>query len=142
MFDPAAPQGVKTIQKDEARYLQSVERTGGAITNQWWRVAPNAAFGEGNLQFRINRAILDGDLALMLRIDWQEDTNIAVQLLDKQGRALALDLFGEMRHNAQAVGTDTFIVPISHYPAAWAVSVRRLSGDLRLLGGGLYPVLS
>lgn len=142
MFDPVSPDGVKTIQTGETKYLQGIGRTGGAVTNQWWHVAQTATFGEGNLQFRLDRSALDGDLALVLRIDWREDTNIAVQLLDKQGRAVALDLFGEMRHNARAVGTDTFIVPLSRYPQAATVSVRRLSGDLRLLGGGLYPVLS
>lgn len=142
MFDPAAPHGVKLVANDDAKYLSSVERTGGAVTNQWWQVTPSAIFGEGNLLFHLDRSRLDGDLALVVRIDWQPDTNIAVQLLDEKGRAVALDLFGEMKHNARAVGTDTFVVPLSRYPDATTVSVRRLSGDLRVLGGGLYPVLS
>ena len=74
------------ITADEARYLQSIQRTGGTITNQWWHVTTAAIFGEGNLQFHLDRLQLGGDLALVLRIDWQKDTNIAVQLLDQQGR--------------------------------------------------------
>jgi phosphate transport system substrate-binding protein len=142
MFDPAASHGVKLVSNDKTQYLKSVDRTGGAVTNQWWHVTPASIFGEGNLLFHLDRSRLDGDLALVLRIDWQTDTNIAVQLLDEKGRAVALDLFGEMKHNARAVGTDTFVVPLSRYPGATTVSVRRLSGDLRVLGGGLYPVLS
>ena len=123
-------------------YCSSIERSGGTINNGWWYTPSSAAFGQGILQFKINRAALAGDLALVLRTDWQKDTNIAVQLFDAQGRAIALDLFGEMAHNARTVGTDTFVIPLNRYPEATTVTVRRLSGDLRVLGGGIYPVLS
>jgi phosphate transport system substrate-binding protein len=142
MFDPAAPQGVKMTVTGKARYLKSVQRNGGAITNGWWQVVSTTAFGQGSLQFHLDRAQLTGDLALVLRTDWQKDTNIAVQLFDAEGRAIALDLFGEMPHNARAVGTDTFVVPLNRYPDATSVMVRRLSGELRVVGGGIYPVLS
>ncbi|MEP6685527.1 MAG: substrate-binding domain-containing protein [Verrucomicrobiota bacterium] len=142
MFDGAASQGVKTVATGDAQYLKSIQRSGGTITNGWWFVTAGTAFGQGNLQFTVDRSLLNGDLALVLRTDWQRDTNIAIQLLDAEGRAIALDLFGETRHNARAIGTDTFVIPLNRYPDAVTVSVRRLSGDLRILGGGLYPVLS
>jgi phosphate transport system substrate-binding protein len=142
MFDPAAPQGVKTVLTGDTGYLKSIHHSGGAISNGWWHVEPTATFGQGTIELEIDRAQLAGDLALVLRADWQKDTNIAVQLFDGQGRAIALDLFGEMRRNARSVGTDTFVVPLNRYPDASSIVIRRLSGDLRLVGGGLYPVLS
>jgi phosphate transport system substrate-binding protein len=142
MFDPAAPQGIKTVITGDAGYLKEIRQSAGTITNGWWHVASATSFGQGNLQFHLDRTKLAGDLALVLHADWQKDTDIAVQLYDAQGRALALDLFGEMRRNAQTAGTDTFVVPLNHYPEAVSIMVRRLSGDVRLLGGGLYPVVS
>jgi phosphate transport system substrate-binding protein len=142
MFDPAAPQGIKTEVAGDAGYLKGIRQGGGAVTNGWWHVASTAAFGQGSLQFEIDRKKLAGDLALILHADWQKDTDVAVQLYDAQGRAIALDLFGEMRRNAKMAGTDTFIIPMDRYPDATSVVVRRLSGDLRIVGGGLFPVLS
>jgi phosphate transport system substrate-binding protein len=142
MFDPAAPQGVKLIQSGDTSYLKSIQPSGGAITNGWWHVEPGATFGQGAITFEVDRSKVAGDLALVLRADWQSGTDIAVQLFDAEGRAVALDLFGETHRNAQTVGTDTFIVPLNKYPDATSIVVRRLSGDLRLVGGGLYPVLS
>ncbi len=138
----ATNDGIKISTTGDARYFMSARRSGGNIANGWWRVTSDRPFGDGTLQFNIDRAELPGDLALVLRVDWQKDTDLAVQLFDGQGRAIALDLFGEMAHNARAVGTDTFVVPLNRYPEATTISVRRLAGDLRVLGGGLYPVLS
>ncbi len=141
-FSAEGAEGIKTTTAGDPAYLRALHRSGGEIQNGWWHVAASQPFGEGALRFELERAQIEGDLALVLRTDWQKDTDIAVQLLDATGRALALDLFGETAHNARAVGTDTFVVPLSRYPDATIIVVRRLSGDLRLLGGGLYPVLS
>ena len=142
MFDPAAPEGIKTEVTGDAAYLRGIRQGGGTVTNGWWHVASTAAFGQGSLKFDLDRKKLAGDLALILHADWQKDTDVAVQLYDAQGRAMALDLFGEMRRNAKTAGTDTFIIPLDRYPEAVSVVVRRLSGDLRIVGGGLFPVLS
>lgn len=141
-FDASKPHGVKMTSTGDTAYLKAIQHSGGNIKNGWWNVQPAANFGQGMLQFEVDRSQIKGDLALVLRADWQKDTNIAVQLLDAQGRAVALDLFGETRRNAQAVGTDTFVVPLERYPDATTIVIRRLSGDLRIVGGGLYPVLS
>jgi phosphate transport system substrate-binding protein len=141
-FESGGPEAVSSSRSGEAGFLKSIERSAGATTNGWWHVPAQSAFGQGSLTFHLDREQLAGDLALVLRADWQEDTNIAVQLLDAQGRAVVLDLFGEMAQNARTVGTNTFIVPLHRYPAATSIVVRRLSGDLRIVGGGLYPVLS
>jgi phosphate transport system substrate-binding protein len=119
-----------------------MRRIGGEITNGWWHVAAGNTFGQGQLEFSIDRSKLSGDVALVLHADWQKDTDIAVQLLDSQGRALALDLFGETPHNAKLAQTDTFVIPLNRYPEATSIAVRRLSGDLRILSGALFPVLS
>ena len=62
--------------------------------------------------------------------------------LDASNKALALDLFGNVAQNAQAAATDTFILPLTRYPSAVRVSVRRLSGAFAIHTAGLFPVLS
>lgn len=142
VFDPAAPQGVKIETSGDASFFKGMRKAGGEITNGWWHVTSGSTFGQGQLEFRVDRAKVSGDLALVLHADWQKDTDVAIQLLDAQGRALALDLFGETQHNAKLVQTDTFVIPLNRYPDATTVAVRRLSGDLRVLSGALFPVLS
>ena len=141
-FDPSAPGQIKTVTSGDASYFKSVQASGGKVVNGWWQVTSTVPFGQGRLQFEIDRTKLAGDLALVVQADWQADTDVAVQLYDAEGRALALDLFGETRRNARTVGTDTFIIPLDRYPAATSIMIRRLSGDLRIMGCGLFPVLS
>lgn len=141
-FDASAPNGISTATSGDPVYFRSVTQTGGTCRNGSWQVRADAPFGQGQLRFDLDRTNHAGDLALVLHADWQKDTDIAVQLFDAQGRALALDLFGEMKRNAQTVGTDTFVIPLNRYPEATAVVVRRLGGDLRISGGVLYPVMS
>ncbi len=142
LFDPGSPQGLKIETSGDASFYKGMKRAGGEITNGWWHVASASTFGQGQLEFSVDRGKLSGDLALVLHADWQKDTDVAIQLLDSQGRALALDLFGETKHNAKLVQTDTFVIPLNRYPDATTIAVRRLSGDLRVVSGALFPVLS
>ncbi len=99
-----------------------------------WNVVAEEGFGKGRLDITLNRERLTGDVALVLNASLNEKSSLAVQLYDGTGGALALDLFGEIKANAEAVGTDTFIVPLVKYPAAKRLVLRRLSGDLRGAG--------
>ncbi len=107
-----------------------------------WKVAATEGFGKGRLEITLNRERLTGDVAMVLNASLTEKTSLAVQLYDANGGALALDLFGEIKANAEAVGTDTFIVPLVKYPAAKRLVLRRLSGELLVREVLLMPVLS
>ena len=107
-----------------------------------WNVAAEEGFGKGRLDITLNRERLTGDVALVLNASLNEKSSLAVQLYDGTGGALALDLFGEIKANAEAVGTDTFIVPLVKYPAAKRLVLRRLSGDLRVREVLLMPVVA
>ena len=107
-----------------------------------WKVLPEEGFGKGRLDLTLDRMRLTGDLAVVLNASLTEKTSLAVQLYDAKGGALALDLFGEIKANAEAVGTDTFIVPLLKYPAAKRLVLRRLSGELLVREVLLMPVLA
>lgn len=107
-----------------------------------WKVAEEEGFGIGRLDIKLNRERLTGDVAMVLNAGLTEKTSLAVQLYDEQGGALALDLFGEIKANAEAVGTDTFIVPLLKYPEAKRLVLRRLSGELLVREVLLMPVLA
>ncbi len=107
-----------------------------------WKVAAEEGFGIGRLDITLDRERLTGDVAMVLNASLTEKTSLAVQLFDANGGALALDLFGEIKANAEAVGTDTFIVPLLKYPAAKRLVLRRLSGELLVREVLLMPVLA
>lgn len=106
-----------------------------------WTVTAEEGFGKGRLDITLNRERLTGDVAMVLNAGLTENTSLAVQLYDAKGGALALDLFGEIKANAEAVGTDTFIVPLVRYPEAQRLVLRRLSGELRVREVLLMPVI-
>lgn len=144
-FQGTAPTRLRVTRTGETGFLTSATTAGGAITSgaePTWHVEAAAPFGEGALDCELDRARLAGDLALVLRGDWQGDADLAIQLFDAAGTPLALDLFGNVVRNGPAAATDTFIVPLTRYPQATRLSVRRLSGSLTLRSAGLFPVLS
>ena len=106
-----------------------------------WILTAEEGFGKGRLDITLNRARLTGDVAMVLNAGLNEKSSLAVQLFDKEGDALALDLFGEVRANAEAVGTDTFIVPLLKFPEATRLVLRRLSGEVLVREVLLMPVL-
>ena len=144
-FQTGSPTKLRVTRTGETGFLVSATATGGAITSgaePVWHVQAAAPFGEGVLDCGLDRTRLAGDLALVLRGDWRHDADLAVQLFDPAGAPLALDLFGNVAHNGPAAETDTFIVPLTRYPRATRLSVRRLGGSLALHSVGLFPVLS
>ena len=144
-FVPGEPEGLRVVSTGETAFLQAVHRTGGTVTegsDPAWSLEADAPFGEGALDFTLNRRPLAGDLALVLQAEWSSDADVAIQLFDSANKPLALDLFGNVAQNAQAAATDTFVLPLTRYPSAARVSVRRLSGAFVIHAAGLFPVLS
>lgn len=127
--------------------LRAARQDGKVVPNEDgknfdWAVAKEEAFGKGRLNIALNRERLNSDLAMVLNASLGEETSVAVQLFDAKGAALALDLFGEIKANAAAVGTDTFIIPLLRYPDARSLVLRRLSGELSVREVLLMPVLA
>jgi len=107
-----------------------------------WEVPQDADFGKGRLKIDLDRTRIASDLAMVMNVHVSHQSKIAVQLFDKDGAALALDLFGELKANAERAATDTFIIPLVQYPLAKSLVVRRLSGPLRISEILLTPVIS
>lgn len=144
-FQASAPDGVRVTSTGQTAFFTSVHRTGGVISGEvepTWKVDPDAPIGEGALDVLLDRTRLTGDLALVVRADWQSKSDVAIQLFDADGQPVALDLFGNLALNARAASTDTFVVPLTRYPSATRLSIRRLNGPLAVHAAGLFPVLS
>ncbi|MBE2181090.1 MAG: substrate-binding domain-containing protein, partial [Chthoniobacterales bacterium] len=62
-------------------------------------------------------------------------------LHNEAGEMIAVDLFGNLVESARAGQTDTFIVPLSKFPGAVRVSIRRIKGPLEMNGLVAFPVL-
>ncbi len=81
------------------------------------------------------------DLAVALLYEGSEQTDLALQLFDNEGRVVVLDVFGNLMQVGKEARTDTFIVPLRKYPSATQITVRRITGPVRLRGMVLYPVV-
>lgn len=107
-----------------------------------WLLDQDLAFGVGRLEVDLNRDAILSDLALVVDAEISDNSDLTFQLFDAAGEGLAMDLFGAFEANATAVGTDTFILPLSRYPTATTLVVRRLSGPLTIRELLMIPVLS
>ena len=124
--------------------LKSVAQTGGHVQGgvpDGWTVPENEKFGMGRIDLHLDRSQIQGDLALVVAMEFNDTTDLAVQLYDGNGEVLAMDLFGNAAANAKAAGTDTFVVPLTRYPDAASISFRRLEGALVIRRIALIPVL-
>jgi phosphate transport system substrate-binding protein len=118
---------------DQVGYVVSAAITDGEVVagegGADWKVAADQPFGKGKLDIVLERKNIPGDLAMVFNAGIGPDTNLAVQLFDGEGKALALDLFGDLGKRAQEAGTDTFVIPLTRYPAARTLVIRRLAGS-------------
>lgn len=126
-------------------YVRSSRIQGGAVLagddGADWRIPADGEFGQGRLDIVLERTRVHGDLAMILNASAAPDSRIALQLYDAQGVALALDLFGNLVNRAENAQTDIFVIPLSQYPAATSVVLRRLSGPIIIREVMLTPVV-
>lgn len=146
-FGEEADEPILVHNKIEPGVVQSASLTGGRVLraagedSAVWAVSADSPFGSGRLAVELNRDLLHSDLALVMDAELGADSDVTFQLFDRMGRGLAMDLFGEVEANARTVGTDTFIVPLSRYPDATRLVIRRLSGSVTVRELALVPVL-
>jgi hypothetical protein len=125
-------------------WIAGVEQAGGNFMEQpgRWTIPATLEAGQGKLVIALDREKLDADLALTLIYEDHEDTDMAVQLLDDQGRVIAGDLFSNAIEAARETQTDTFIIPLCRYPTASKIALRRIAGPVVLYSVVLMPVMT
>ncbi len=70
------------------------------------------------------------------------DADLAVQLFDANKQVVALDLFSNLVALGKDAKTDTFIVPLRKYPTATTITLRRITGEIKVYGMILFPVVA
>jgi hypothetical protein len=126
-------------------WIIGIRQDGGTFTDdpRCWRVDAGAPKGQGWLEIALDRSrIVSGNLVATLLFDADPDADVAVQLFDSQGRVVVVDLFGNLVDIGMQATTDTFVIPLSKYPTADRVVIRRVQGGLRLHGLVLFPVVT
>lgn len=124
-------------------WITGVEQQGGAFVDdpRAWQVAATAPEGTGRLTITVDRGKVGADLAATILFGAEEVSDIAVQLFDAQGRAVVVDLFGNLVDVTKNFSTNTFVIPLRKYPTAEKIVLRRIRGPLSVYGVVLYPVV-
>ncbi|MFZ4779955.1 MAG: PstS family phosphate ABC transporter substrate-binding protein, partial [Terrimicrobiaceae bacterium] len=122
-------------------WAQSYEVLGGETEDGAWRVQQDAAVGLGQLDIMLNPSAGIPALAITISFEDLPGTDLSIHLYNSDGGLVAVDLFGNLAESARAGRTDTFIVPLSKYPDAVRLSVRRIKGPLEVRGLVAFPVL-
>ncbi len=125
-------------------WITGIEQNGGRFLDEpkCWHVLPRAADGVGKLIISIDREQMKESLAATVLFDAGDRGDIAVQLLDSDNRVVVVDVFGSLVDVGREATTDTFIVPLKKYPTATKIVLRRISGEVKLYGVALFPVVS
>jgi hypothetical protein len=139
----ASPQGNGELKLPS--WITGIKQQGGAFIDdpRCWQVAAAAPKGTGRIEIALDRSrIASGNLVVTLLFDADDNTDVAVQLFDSQGRVVVVDLFGNVVDIGKQATTDTFAIPLSKYPTADRIVIRRVEGGLNLHGIVLFPVVT
>lgn len=126
-------------------WITGVSQHGGSFVDdpRCWQVDAAAPKGKAWLEIAIDRSkIVSGNLLATLLFDADAGTDLVVLLFDSQGRAVVVDLFGNLVDIGQQATTDTFVIPLNKHPSADRIVIRRVQGGLRLHGMVLFPVVT
>ena len=124
-------------------WIASVQQKGGEFLDapKCWHVAAAGREGVGQLAVGLDRKQINQNLVATVLFDADDSADLAIQLFDAQGRAVVLDLFGNLVDVGRDATTNTFIIPLVKYPTAEKIVVRRIRGDVKVYGLVLYPVV-
>lgn len=112
-------------------WLEEVTEVGGEITEEaGWQIPSSKPFGIGRLYLTIDSESLPANLALSFFSSSQ--SNIAVQLYDANEHTLAVDLLAKQTTQAEGDSLTTLIIPLSNYPSAKHIVLRRLNGPISI----------
>ncbi len=120
-------------------WLAEVSETGGEfLPDVGWTVNDRRPFGMGKLFLTLDRDQLEQDLALTFTSS--NASNIAVQLYDASERIVAVDLLAERVRGGADRDVITVVVPLSNYPSAQHIVLRRLDGAVEMPYLALLPL--
>jgi len=141
-FDESFKPGFNQDQRYPS-WIKSIERSGGGVDedNEFWSVPKDSEVGEGWIAVHLDRSLLASDLAMALFVNDHESTNLAVQLFNRSGEVVAVDLFANVAESMRVAETDYLIIPLQDYEDASTVVVRRISGRVEIAGMVLFPVV-
>ncbi|NCC50138.1 MAG: LamG domain-containing protein [Spartobacteria bacterium] len=122
-------------------WLLSVAQHGGdgVGTTNGWHVSAQQPYGTGRLSLRLDRAILNSDVALTILYD-EQNADLAVQLYDSNNEVVVVDVFHDVITSTMEAETDTLIIPLKQYPTASQIVLRRLAGDVSIKSLLIWPV--
>lgn len=122
-------------------WAASCEVRGGSVAKGAWRLTGNEPVGMGQFDVWLNRSAELPALAVTLALKDLPKTDLSINLHNADGEMVAVDLFGNLTESAKAGRTDTFIVPLSKFPEAVRLSIRRIQGPVELQGLVAFPVV-
>jgi hypothetical protein len=95
-------------------WITGVSQFGGTFVDEprCWRVDAATPKGKAWVEIAIDRSkILSGNLLATLLFDADADTDFVVQLFDSQGRAVVVDLFGNVVDIGQQAAGSALVTP-------------------------------
>lgn len=124
-------------------WIAKVEQRDGRFVDEprCWHVLAGMPEGMGRLEITFDRKRIAGSLVATVLFDAGDDADVAVQLFDAQGRAVVVDLYGNLVDVGKDARTDTFVLPLAKYPTAEKMVLRRIRGELKVYGVVMYPVV-
>lgn len=125
-------------------WVTKVDQQGGSFCDDphCWRAPASAPKGVGRLSIAIDRKTMNEDLVATILFEASESADLVVQLFDSLGRAVEVDLFGNLVDVGKEATTDTFIIPLRNYPTAERIVLRRVVGEVKVYGVVLYPAVT
>lgn len=123
-------------------WIVGIDHRNGILTDDGaWQSAPGVAEAEAAFNLLIDNEVLQNDIALTLSYSAKDECDFVIQIYDSGNRVVAVDLFGNVNENSILAGTDTYIIPVSRYPSASRISLRKVRGQLTIYGMVAFPVL-
>jgi len=143
-FDATFDKPDVLAESKQPAWLTAVEQRDGRFLDEprCWQVAVSAPEGAGRLSITVDRERMKRDLVATILFEAGDGADFAVQLFDGQGRAVVVDLFGNLVDVGKEASTNTMIVPLRKYPTAEKIVLRRIKGDVRIYRIVLYPVIT
>ncbi|MGZ0655783.1 ankyrin repeat domain-containing protein [Coraliomargarita sp. W4R72] len=130
---------LSTAQHNYPNWLEEISEEGGQFDEtKGWHIDANKPFGIGQLYLSIQPEHLTQDLALSF---YSEGTaQIAVQLYDANEQTLAVDLLAT-RSVYESSSLTSLIIPLSQFPSARHIVLRRLDGEVSISSLSLIELL-
>jgi|GEM_PF-1390029 len=130
---------LESVQSEFPEWLLEVTEEGGEFLPELgWSVAAERPFGMGKLFLTLDRSLLQQDLALTFTSP--NAANVAVQLYDASERIVAVDLLAERLRGTAERDVTTVVIPLSMYPTAKHIVLRRLDGLVEMPYIALLPL--